>query len=162
MLFHRSRIKTNTFNATVYINDIIIQEVNSIKCLGLINDNKFKWINHIAHVESKISRGVVLSGKRFHISTINLVYLYYSLISPYSLYCVEVGEMQLIHIHNPYPNCHYLDNTYLTLQSHCLSHLHNSRDFTIAHSHYITHGYHYVYISSRLTTRSHPRNVCSK
>ena len=46
MVFHRARLKS--FNPPILINGTQLQEVSSTKYLGLIIDNKLKWIDHIA------------------------------------------------------------------------------------------------------------------
>ena len=56
MVFPRARLKL--FNSPVLINGTQLQEASSTKYLGLIVDNKLKWIDHIAHIKKKISRGI--------------------------------------------------------------------------------------------------------
>ena len=48
MVFHRARLKS--INPPILINGTQLQEVSSTKYLGLIIDNKLKWIDHIAHI----------------------------------------------------------------------------------------------------------------
>ena len=56
MVFPRARLKL--FNSPVLINGTQLQEASSTKYLGLIVDNKLKWIDHIARIKKKISRGI--------------------------------------------------------------------------------------------------------
>ena len=53
MVFHRARLKS--FNSPTLINGTQLQKVSSTKNMGLIIDNKLKWIDHIAHIKNKIS-----------------------------------------------------------------------------------------------------------
>ena len=56
MVFHRARLKS--FNSPILINGTQLQEVSPTKYLGLIIDNKHKWIDHIAYIKNKISMGI--------------------------------------------------------------------------------------------------------
>ena len=89
MVFHRGKLKTCQYN--LVINDIQLTEVKSIKYLGLIIDNKLKWIDHISHVKNKISRGIgIIRKAKAFVNKKCLHDLYYSFIYPYFLYCIEV------------------------------------------------------------------------
>ena len=61
MIFHRARIKS--MHTALTINDIHLTEVKTFKYLGLLIDSKLKWIDHIAHVKIKISRGIGIIRK---------------------------------------------------------------------------------------------------
>ena len=56
LLFRRARIKP--VKISMEMNDYIINRVNSIKYLGVIIYHKLNWIEHIAYVKNKISKGV--------------------------------------------------------------------------------------------------------
>ena len=85
MVFHRARLKS--FNPPILINGTQIQEVSSTKYLGLIIDNKLKWIDHIAHIKKKISRGIgIITRVRLFVSKKCLSNLYHAFIYPYLLY----------------------------------------------------------------------------
>ena len=65
-------------------------EVQGIKYLGVILDNKLSWIQHISYVKSKISKGIGIMYKaRNYITKNALLGLYHSYIYPYPIYCIE-------------------------------------------------------------------------
>ena len=67
-----------------------VREVECIKYLGLILDNKLSWIQHISYVKNKISKGVGMMYKaRNYINKKALLGLYHSYIYPYFSYCIE-------------------------------------------------------------------------
>ena len=73
------------------INGTQLQEVSSTKYLELIIDNKLKWIDHIAHIKKKISRGIgIITRVRPFVNKKCLSNLYHAFIYPYLLYCLEV------------------------------------------------------------------------
>ena len=46
--------------------NVTLAEVASLKYVGLIIDNKLKWIEYIAHIKKKISRGIGIISKAKH------------------------------------------------------------------------------------------------
>ena len=61
-------------------------EVQCIKYLGVIQDNKLSWIQHISYVKSKISKGIGIMYKaRNYINKNALLGLYHSYIKVYIL-----------------------------------------------------------------------------
>ena len=99
MIFHRARIKLDKLSLS--INGVNLEEVKTFKYLGLIIDNKLKWIDHIAHVKIKISRGIgIIRKARPFLHKKSLCDLYYSFVYPYLLYCTEVwGNAATSHLH---------------------------------------------------------------
>ena len=72
------------------IDNTNIKEVQSIKYLGVILDNKLSWIQHISYVKSKISKGIGIMYKaRNYVNKNALLGLYHSYIYPYLIYCIE-------------------------------------------------------------------------
>ena len=100
MSFHRARLKHK--NIKIVLVNVILAEVASLKYLRLIIDNKLKWIEHIAHIKKKVSRGIdIISKAKPFLNSKSLVDLYYSFVYPYLIYCVEVwGNAADIHL-NP-------------------------------------------------------------
>ena len=89
MVFHRARIKLT--NIDIDINGSKLQRVKCVKYLGLMVDQKLKWIDHIAHVKHKVAHGLGIINKAKPFKTnMGLRNLYYSFIYPYFTYCVEV------------------------------------------------------------------------
>ena len=65
-------------------------EVQCIKYLGVILDNKLSWIQDISYVKSTISKGIGIMHKvRNYINKKALHGLYHSYIHPYLIYCIE-------------------------------------------------------------------------
>ena len=89
LLFHRTRIKDT--NIVITMNGYAINRVNSLKYLGVIIDQKLNWIEHIAYVRNKISKGVGIMFKaRAVLDKKSMMNLYYLYIYPYLIYCIEV------------------------------------------------------------------------
>ena len=57
MVIHRARIKLT--NIDIDINGSKLQRVKCVKYLGLMVDQKLKWIDHIAHVKHKVPNDTV-------------------------------------------------------------------------------------------------------
>ena len=57
MIFHRSRIKSNSIGNIILDSSKLIN-VDYVKYLGVIIDHKLNWIEHIAYVKNKISKGI--------------------------------------------------------------------------------------------------------
>ncbi len=90
MVFHRSKVKTNTCNYPLLIKNFELQELTSTKFLGVIIDNKLSWTSHIAYIKNKIAKGIgIICKARKYLNKHTLTKLYYSFIHPYLIYCVE-------------------------------------------------------------------------
>ena len=57
MVFHRVRLKPHN-NTDIMMDGNILTKVNSTKYLCVIIDHKMNWIDHIAYVKNKISKGI--------------------------------------------------------------------------------------------------------
>ena len=67
-----------------------IEQVNEMKYLGVIFNDKLSWKSHIQHVCSKLSDGSwALLKLRNYVDTTTLKTLYYALIYSYLQYCVS-------------------------------------------------------------------------
>ena len=67
-----------------------IGQVNEIKYLGVIFNDKLSWKSHIQHVCSKLSNGSwALLKLRNYVDSTTLKTVYYALIYPYLQYCVS-------------------------------------------------------------------------
>ena len=89
-VFHRARIKLPNNYTKIKIDEANIMEVQCIKYLGVILDNKLSWIQHISYVKRKISKGIGIMYKaRNYIDKKVLLGLYHSYIYPYLIYCIE-------------------------------------------------------------------------
>ena len=69
--------------------DTVLEKVNSIKYLGVIFDEKFKWEGHISYISSKISCSVgILSKLRYYVNTETLIKVYQSLVCSHLSYAL--------------------------------------------------------------------------
>ena len=91
MVFHRARLKTTSID--ISINGSELKRVKCFKYLGLIIDQKLKWIDHIAHVKLKIAQGlgIINKAKPFFIEKMSqeLILLFY--IPIFHLLCGSLG-----------------------------------------------------------------------
>ena len=89
MIFHRSRIKYDSKHC-IKMDDCSLNKVNSAKYLGVIIDHKLNWIDHIAYIKNKISKGIgIMYRARNFLNKSSLIGLCYSYIYPYFTYCLE-------------------------------------------------------------------------
>ena len=91
MVFHRARLKPNN-NNDIIMDGNILTDVKSAKYLGVIADHILNWIDHIAYVENKISKGIGIIYKARSVlskTSCSLLYLY---VYPYLTYCIEDWE----------------------------------------------------------------------
>ena len=83
--------KTVVVDASIQINSIVLERVESTKFLGVYLDTKLDWKKHISYVKSKIARGVgIIRKARKYLNKESLLTLYYSFIYPYFIYGIEV------------------------------------------------------------------------
>ena len=54
MVFHRSQRKLD--KEDILLDNIIIKQVTFTKFLGIIIDDKLKWIHHISYIKNTISK----------------------------------------------------------------------------------------------------------
>ena len=89
MVFCR-RKKLNV-DMKLLINGEAIDEVQPIKFVGIIIDNKLSWKYHIDHISGKIAREIGMTIKaREYLNKQGLLSLYYSFIYPYLTYCNHI------------------------------------------------------------------------
>ena len=90
MVFHRSRRKLDKEDILLD-NTIIIKQVTFTKFIGIIIDDKLKWIHHISYIKNKISKGmgIILKARKV-LKMKALLQLYHSFVIPYLIYCVEI------------------------------------------------------------------------
>ena len=99
MVFHRSRRKLD--KEDILLDNTIIKQVTFTKLLGIIIDDKLKWIHHISYIKNKISKGmgIILKARKVLKRKV-LLQLYHSFVIPYLIYCVEIwGNASDIHLH---------------------------------------------------------------
>ena len=75
---------------SIKINKVTIK-VEETKFLGVLIDDKLKWKHHISLLKSKLSKCCLVMYKTsFLIDRRGMRILYYSLFSPYIMYCAEI------------------------------------------------------------------------
>ena len=88
MLFTNCRREHN-FN--ICINNCEIDMVYKTKLLGVVIDSKLNWKDHVAMVQSKLSKSIAIMHKAKHLLDRRYgMVLYFSLFLPYLSYCCEV------------------------------------------------------------------------
>ena len=89
MLFTNKKRKDHDLN--IMIDGTKIEEVKKTKFLGVIIDNKLSWKDHVAHVASKVSRGMGMIIKtRNYLNRKSLLTLHYTFVYPYLTYCNHI------------------------------------------------------------------------
>ena len=95
----RQRVAALEGNVTLRLNDAALQQVHSLKCLGVNVDQNLTWDSYIASIRKKVTRNVgILKKVKPVLNRLNLIDIYRSLIEPYFTYCCivwdSVGETQ--------------------------------------------------------------------
>ena len=87
ILFTSNRQKIDTGNLVIQIDDIIIENVEKTKFLGVIINSKLNWNYHIQTISNKISKNVGIIFRTRNNLNCNTLMLYHSMIQPYLDYC---------------------------------------------------------------------------
>ena len=98
MVFHRSRRKI--IKGDILLDTTILSQVTFTKFLGVIRDDKLKWTHHISYLKNTISKGmgIILKARKVLKKKV-LLQLYYSFVTPYLIYCLEIwGNASDIHL----------------------------------------------------------------
>ena len=90
-IWYFADVKRLDVDVKLLIDGEAIDEVQKIKFLGIIIDNKLSWKYHIDHISGKIARGIGMIIKaREYLNKQGLLSLYYSFIYPYLIYCNHI------------------------------------------------------------------------
>ena len=74
------------------LNDDVIEQVCSVKLLGVYIDERLSWDNHIQQVASKLSKNIgILATLKYTVPQKVLCLIYCSLVLPYLTYCNLFG-----------------------------------------------------------------------
>ena len=85
MIFSGSN--TANYRNTLSINVVELEQVNYIKFLCLVIDDKLQWHHHIEHCRKKVSSGIyAMNSVKDIVTCEHIRRLYFSLIHPYLLY----------------------------------------------------------------------------
>lgn len=90
MIFRKKRQKVYVMHE-LKINNVVINQVNNTKFLGVVIDPYLDFRDHIKYVKGKISRGlgILYRGRKFF-NQKTMITLYNVFIYPYFMYCNEV------------------------------------------------------------------------
>ena len=78
-----SKLRETTPQIYLYLNNIPISILKSVKCLGVHLDSQLNFHDHIAATEHKISRAVGIMSKLKHfLPQSAMIKLYYALVTP--------------------------------------------------------------------------------
>ena len=81
-------------NITLLINKKAIEQKEYVKYLGVLFDSKLSFCHHISSIKKKISRAIGIMHKmKSYVSKNVLTCLYYSLIYPFLIYAIPIGEL---------------------------------------------------------------------
>ena len=90
VLFHCKRLKPYK-SLNLKIDGVNIQEVSTVKYLGVTFDSNLTWKNHVNELCLKPSKTVgIFSKLRYYVNVDILIMLYYSLIYPFLTYGIQV------------------------------------------------------------------------
>ena len=88
---------------SIKINKEALDRGEVTKCLGILNDDKLTWKNHISLEKSKLSK--CCAFMYIMIGRCGLSVLYHTLFLPYIMYCVEIWDNTYATMHPAYgPN----------------------------------------------------------
>ena len=89
----RQRIATLAEDISLSVNGLTLQQVESIKCLGLTIDQFLTWRNHLQSVRQKVGCGIrILKRIRPFVGLEHLINVYRSIFEPYFTYCCIVWD----------------------------------------------------------------------
>ena len=90
VLFHSKRLKPYK-SLNLKIDGVNIQEVSTVKYLGVTFDSNLTWKNHVNELCLKLSKTVgIFSKLRYYINVDKLIILCCSLIYPFLTYGIQV------------------------------------------------------------------------
>ena len=102
MIFAKKNKRFNTNQDIVKMNDVVLEQVKSIKCLGLIINEHLNWTDHKLYVQQKIQRSLgILYRCRQVMNLEECIDMYKSFIVPYLLYCLPVWGSTISAVNDP-------------------------------------------------------------
>ena len=91
VLFHSKRLLKPYKSLNLKIDGVNIQEVSTVKYLGVTFDSNLTWKNHVDELCLKLSKTVgIFSKLRYYVNVDILIMLYYSIIYPFLTYGIQV------------------------------------------------------------------------
>ena len=90
VLFHSRRLEPYK-SLNLKTDGVNIQEVSTVKYLGVTFESNLTWKNHVNELCLKLSKTVgIFSKLRYYVNVDILIMLYYSLIYPFLTYGIQV------------------------------------------------------------------------
>ena len=84
IIFHRARIKLKDNEYPIIMNNSLLSNIETHTYLGVILDSKMSWIQHIAYVKNKVSKGIGIMFKaRTYLDRRSLINLENAYVYPY-------------------------------------------------------------------------------
>ena len=75
----------------LYMNGTVIEEIEKIRFLGVIFNNKLKWNDHKIHIKGKINKALgIIYNTRNILKHSHLANMYNTFIQPYFSYCISL------------------------------------------------------------------------
>ena len=94
----KKKTKKESNNAAVTMNNMQIEEVTSIKFLGVVLNKQLTWTNHKQYVQSKVSKSLgILYNSRKVMTERETVLMYKTFIQSNLLYAIEVWGHTVTH-----------------------------------------------------------------
>ena len=91
---------------SIQIDNLDVEEKNTVKYLGTLIDNKLTWKPHIQHIKTKLSRAIGVLSKIRYFSTKNvLLNMYYSFVQSHISYNLLNWSCANTTAINPLRNC---------------------------------------------------------
>ena len=85
------RLLYDTTNTKIEMEDVLLEQVHSIRFLGVIINDQLKWNDHKQHISNKVCKSLGLLYKCRDIMTEQeCINIYKTFIQPYFLYAIEV------------------------------------------------------------------------
>jgi hypothetical protein len=94
MIFNKNKLAKNSnpnTNITLTMNNVILDEIKTIKFLGIVLNNKLNWTDHKLHVKTKICKSIgILYNCRKFLKHNDLLTMYRTFVEPFFLYCLPI------------------------------------------------------------------------
>ena len=88
---HTNSNKTQVSKENIVMNNVILEEVQTIRFLGIIINNRLNWSDHKLHIKTKICKSIgILYNCRKFLKHNDLLSMYRTFVEPFFLYCLPV------------------------------------------------------------------------
>ena len=102
MIFSKKRKAYGEIESTIKMNNVILEQVKSIKFLGVIVSDNLNWDAHKLHIQQKIQKSLGILYRCRQIMNIEeCINMYKTFIVPYLMYCLPVWGGTVSSQHDP-------------------------------------------------------------